>query len=115
MGVDETDTQVEAILGGLPARYRPRRILGHGSQKCVYLAHDSTLDRDVAIAAIDLSRLGEAANERLHEARTMIVALTPYLLVKLGLRSESVGNDDDAIMQTSGWEPDTRSASEPQE
>lgn len=69
--VDETDTEVEGLLRSLPPRYRPRRILGHGSQKCVYLAHDTTLDRDVAIAAIDVSRLGEAAHERLHEARTM--------------------------------------------
>jgi tetratricopeptide (TPR) repeat protein len=69
--VDETDTRVEGLLKGLPPRYRPRRILGHGSQKCVYLAHDGMLDRPVAIAAIDLSRLGDAAHERLHEARTM--------------------------------------------
>jgi tetratricopeptide (TPR) repeat protein len=69
--VDETDTEVEGLLRGLPPRYRPRRILGHGSQKCVYLAHDATLDRDVAIAAIEAARLGEATHERLHEARTM--------------------------------------------
>ena len=36
----------------------------------------------------------------------MIVALTPYWLVNVGLRSESVGNDDDAIMlccRPSAW------------
>lgn len=58
-------------LPGLPPRYALRRLLGRGSQKSVYLAHDTTLDRPVAIAAIELARLGEAASERLHEARTM--------------------------------------------
>lgn len=62
---------MSASLPGLPARYEVRRVLGQGSQKSVYLAQDTTLDRPVAIAAIRLDRVGRDAIDPLFEARTM--------------------------------------------
>jgi class 3 adenylate cyclase len=49
-----------------------KRFLGEGGRKCVYLAHDSKLDRDVAIAVIKTEGLDEAGLERVHrEAQAM--------------------------------------------
>jgi hypothetical protein len=58
-------------LAGLPPRYEIRGLLGRGAQKSVYLARDTSLDRQVAIAAIDTSAPGFPHSERLQEARTM--------------------------------------------
>ena len=59
------------LLAGLPTRYRIERLLGRGQQKSVYLASDTSLGRQVAIAAIDISAPDFPAAERLQEARTM--------------------------------------------
>jgi class 3 adenylate cyclase len=59
----------QALAGG---RYVVRRFLGEGSRKRVYLAHDTRLDRDVAIALIKTDGLDEAALARVRrEARAM--------------------------------------------
>src|SRR5262249_27260300 len=58
-------------LPGLPERYRLVRLLGRGSQKSVYLADDTVLDRPVAIAVIATRDLQRPELERLHEARAM--------------------------------------------
>src|SRR5512133_192013 len=50
----------EAIAG----RYRVRGFLGRGGRKDVYLARDTDLDRDVAVALFDTKGLGEAALAR---------------------------------------------------
>ena len=58
-----------AFAGG---RYRVQRFLGEGAKKRVYLAHDSRLDRDVAIALIKTDGLDEAGLARVRrEARAM--------------------------------------------
>jgi hypothetical protein len=57
-------------LGG--GRYRVRRFLGEGGKKRVYLAHDSRLERDVAIAVVKTEGLDEAGLARVRrEARAM--------------------------------------------
>jgi serine/threonine protein kinase len=49
-----------------------QRFLGEGSRKRVYLAHDSRLDRDVAIAVIKTDGLDEAGLARVRrEAQAM--------------------------------------------
>ncbi|HEX8066026.1 MAG TPA: protein kinase [Thermoleophilaceae bacterium] len=53
-------------------RYRVERFLGEGGRKLVYLAHDTVLDRDVAIATLKTEDLDEAARLRLErEAQAM--------------------------------------------
>ncbi|MCH8345892.1 MAG: protein kinase, partial [Chloroflexi bacterium] len=53
-------------------RYKVQRFLGEGGRKRVYLAHDSKLDRDVAIAVIKTEGLDEVGHARVrHEAQAM--------------------------------------------
>src|SRR5262245_37463393 len=53
-------------------RYQVKRLLGEGGRKRVYLAHDTRLDRDVAIALIKTEGLDDAARTRLQrEAQAM--------------------------------------------
>ena len=53
-------------------RYRAIRLLGEGSNKRVYLARDTSLDRDVAIAVLRTEGLDEAGCARVRrEARAM--------------------------------------------
>src|SRR5262249_61571250 len=53
-------------------RYVLRHLLGEGSKKRVYLAHDTRLERDVALALIKTEGLEEAGRARIrHEAQSM--------------------------------------------
>jgi len=53
-------------------RYQVRRFLGEGGRKRVYLAHDTKLDRDVAIAVIKTEGLDDAGLARVRrEAQAM--------------------------------------------
>jgi tetratricopeptide (TPR) repeat protein len=54
-------------LPGLPRRFRILRLLGEGSQKKIYLADDTQLNRRVAISVVDPHGLRRVARERLHE------------------------------------------------
>ncbi len=57
------------LAGG---RYRIKGFLGEGARKLVYLAHDTALDRDVAIALLKTEGLDTAARQRLErEAQAM--------------------------------------------
>ena len=59
-----------AAVGG--GRYQVRNVLGEGAKKIVYLAHDTRLDRDVAIAMVKTDGLAEAGLARVtREARAM--------------------------------------------
>ena len=48
-------------------RYQVKRFLGEGGKKMVYLAHDTTLDREVAFALIKTDGLDEASRTRILE------------------------------------------------
>src|SRR5829696_3392867 len=62
------DPQAQLIAG----RYVPQRLLGRGGAKDVWLAHDLTLDRPVAIARAREGAAGAEARERMRrEARLM--------------------------------------------
>src|SRR3990172_9216622 len=53
-------------------RYQVKSFLGEGGRKRVYLAHDTRLDRDVAIALVKTEGLDEAGLARVHrEAQAM--------------------------------------------
>ncbi|MGD0795998.1 MAG: protein kinase, partial [Dehalococcoidales bacterium] len=53
-------------------RYQVKKFLGEGGKKKVYLAHDTTLDRDVAFALIKTEKLDAVARTRIkREARAM--------------------------------------------
>ncbi len=53
-------------------RYQVKRFLGEGGKKMVYLAHDATLDRDVAFALIKTDGLDETSRTRIQrEAQAM--------------------------------------------
>src|SRR5438445_6762735 len=53
-------------------RYAVKRFLGEGGRKRVYLAHDTKLDRDVAVAVIKTEGLDQAGLSRVkREAQAM--------------------------------------------
>src|SRR4051812_9883017 len=53
-------------------RYKVERYLGEGGRKRVYLAHDTMLDRDVALALVKTQGLDEEGRIRVHrEAQSM--------------------------------------------
>jgi class 3 adenylate cyclase/tetratricopeptide (TPR) repeat protein len=58
------------VAGG--GRYEIRRLLGEGARKCVFLAHDTRLGRDVALAVVKTDGLDETGRARIdREARAM--------------------------------------------
>ncbi len=64
-----TATLVAAFANG---RYQVKKFLGEGGKKKVYLAHDTRLDRDVAIYLIKTEKLDENGRTRiLREAQAM--------------------------------------------
>ncbi len=73
----DTPTPTLAPSPALPAsfaegRYAVKDFLGEGGRKRVYLAHDSKLDREVAVAAIKTDGLDEAGLSRVkREAQAM--------------------------------------------
>src|SRR4051812_32252696 len=63
------DSGPKQLAGG---RYEVQRFLGEGGRKRVYLAHDTMLDRDVAIGIVKTSGLDEEGRVRvLREAQSM--------------------------------------------
>jgi serine/threonine protein kinase len=78
VGATSAPDQTEVSQGpALPSpfangRYSVTKFLGEGGRKKVYLAHDNTLDRDVAFALIKTEGLDEAARRRiLREVQAM--------------------------------------------
>ena len=64
-----TQTQPTSFANG---RYQVKRFLGEGGKKVVYLAHDTTLDREVAFALIKTDGLDETSRTRIQrEAQAM--------------------------------------------
>jgi hypothetical protein len=68
--------QPSSFAGG---RYTVRKFLGEGGKKKVYLAHDTTLDRDVAFALIKTEGLDEAAGRSALSARRRLWAVSAII------------------------------------
>ncbi|HEY0633310.1 MAG TPA: protein kinase [Thermoleophilaceae bacterium] len=69
-GADSPPPEAPKELSG--GRYLISRYLGEGGRKRVYLAHDTLLDRDVAVGIVKTSGLDEEARERvIREAQSM--------------------------------------------
>ena len=65
----ESTSQPASFADG---RYQVKRFLGEGGKKKVYLAHDTTLDREVAFALIKTEGLDETSRTRVQrEAQAM--------------------------------------------
>jgi class 3 adenylate cyclase len=65
----QSPTRPDSFVGG---RYKVVRLLGEGSSKTVFLAHDNKIDRDVAFALIKTAGLDASGRERIsREARAM--------------------------------------------
>jgi class 3 adenylate cyclase len=75
--IEPSATPAPAMAPPLPTsfaggRYQVRRFLGEGGKKRVYLAHDTLLDREVAIGVIKTEGLDEAGTVRVRrEAQAM--------------------------------------------
>jgi Protein kinase domain len=71
-------------------RYSVKRFLGEGGKKRVYLAHDTTLDRDVAFALIKTDGLDDTARERIaREAQAMgRLGAHPHIVTVFDLGTE---------------------------
>jgi len=71
-------------------RYQVKRFLGEGGKKRVYLAHDNTLDRDVAFALIKTDGLDGTARERIsREAQAMgKLGTHPHIVTVFDLGTE---------------------------
>ena len=61
------------LPGSLQSRYRMGRVLGSGAMSTVYLAHDSVLERDVAIKVF-AARVTTAADLRAQQAEAQLIA-----------------------------------------
>ncbi len=67
-----SDPQAPQPTSFANGRYQVKRFLGEGGKKKVYLAHDTTLDREVAFALIKTDGLDETSRTRIQrEAQAM--------------------------------------------
>ncbi len=92
-------------------RYRVQRFLGEGGKKKVYLAQDTTLDRDVAFALIKTEGLDETSRTRIQrEAQAMgRLGSHPHIVTVFDLGEEpSTGSGQAKASPT--WSPSSWAA-----
>ena len=71
-------------------RYQVKELLGEGGKKKVYLAHDTTLDRDVAFKLLKTEGLDDAARTRIsREAQSMARLDHPHIVQIYDLGDEN--------------------------
>jgi len=91
-------------------RYRMKRLLGEGAKKRVYLAHDTTLDRDVAFALIKTEGLDQTGRERVsREAQAMgRLGAHPHIVTVFDLGTEPNSPHPGPLPILGEGEPDGR-------
>src|SRR2546423_9572051 len=92
------------IAGG---RYVISDFLGEGGRKRVYLAHDTSLDRDVAIALVKTEGLDDAARARVRaEARAMARLGGPPSIVDVPDHRDEAGEPHNVRPYMAGGAPE---------
>jgi len=83
-------------------RYQVKRFLGEGGRKKVYLAHDTLLDREVALAIIKTEGLDEVSRTRItREAQAMgRLGSHPHIVTVFDLGQETGTDSDQPYMVT---------------
>lgn len=77
-GDELTSIGAEAIAAFADGRYQVKGLLGEGSRKKVYLAHDTLLDRDVAFALIKTDGLDDTSRRRASREAKAMGRLSPH-------------------------------------
>ena len=80
---DASSAPTELPTSFASGRYEVQRFLGEGGKKKVYLAHDTTLDRDVAFALIKTDGLDDAGRTRIQREGQAMGRLTHRHIVAL--------------------------------
>ena len=77
----EGSSELSRVVAGLDCRYEIERVLREGALACVYVAHDTRLDRRVAIKFLRPDVVGTIHNERfLAEIKTTARLHHPHIL-----------------------------------
>lgn len=89
---DEASSDIARVRAALAGRYSVRDVLGEGGMGTVYLGHDDTLQRDVAIKVIRADHLGgRAARERFLQEARVVAALRHPNIVSVFAAGEAEG------------------------
>jgi class 3 adenylate cyclase len=106
---------VPSVIGG--GRYRVERFLGEGGRKRVYVAHDTRLDRDVALAVVKTEGLDDVGRVRIERETKAMARLGdhPHIVTvydtgeengQLYIVSQYVpGGDLETLLRDRGEEP----------
>lgn len=89
---DDASSDMARVRAALAGRYNVRAVLGEGGMGTVYLGHDDTLQRDVAIKVIRADHLGgRAARERFLQEARVVAALRHPNIVSVFAAGEAEG------------------------
>jgi hypothetical protein len=95
----ENASERSAVEIALGDEYQIRRLLGRGGMGSVYLAHERSLDREVAVKVLHASSVNDDVRERfLREARTAARLTHPHIVPL-----HSFGHAEDILFYVMGY------------